>query len=170
MGPGFFFLLFFGAIFIYLLVLIRNFIVKERASKARLNAQFTLLNSDLEKIKENVNRKRKKDDTFSAPKPPAPALYPPEKNAVIKEVRQGKQVPEDYDFAIHLYDGAEQFLGKELYQGFESRVAAIPGIESCLQDGNNIFLIQGSGYSEDILTELFWREFLHAAELNHLRK
>jgi hypothetical protein len=170
MGPGFFFLLFFGAIFIYLLVLVRNFIVKERASKARLNAQFTLLNSDLEKIKENIDRKKTKETDLHHAKSQPVTLYPPEKDRVIKKVVQEPKEVENYNFAIHLHEHAEQFLGPELFQGFENRVASIPGVENCTLQDSHIFLIQAANHTQELLTELFWREFLHAAELAHLQK
>jgi len=96
--------------------------------------------------------------------------YPPSKEIVIEEVVHGELVPQDWDYAIHLHEATEQYLGTELFISLEKRVASIPGIDSCLHKDREVFLISSKNYPSEILTELFWREFLHAAEIAHILK
>lgn len=163
------FILFFGAIFLYLFILVRNFVVKERASNARLNANITLLNSDIEQLARN---QEKKQEDSEAP-PPSQSVptwsYPPEKEEVITTIRAGDEVEAGYDFAIHLHEKAEDYLGDSLFSSLEQRVSSIPGIDKCEHHVKDIFLFSTNNYTADILSELFWREFLHVAEIAHLQ-
>ncbi len=154
-------------VLLYIVVLIRNFQAKERASNERLDNQLAILNAGItEMAQENGT-------THTMPfTPDIQKLwgYPPEKEKIIQKVVHDEQENKDWNCAIHIHEAAEQYLGTELFLSLENRVATLPGIENCLHQDQEVFLIGSDMYTPEILTELFWREFMHAAEIAHLQQ
>ena len=162
-----FFLFLLLGIFFYFLFKIRTFIVRDRASSAELEASLTMLHLEMQK---------------QHGQPPAtqtePSLadikkrwgYPPEKSTVIADVRSGDEAPGDWDFAIRLHAEAEIYLGVGLFKSLEKRVATLPGIDKCLFKEKALLLLRSSTFTEEIVLELFWREFLHAAEVAQVQE
>ncbi len=162
-------ILVFGGVALYLIILVKNYQAKERASNDRLDTRLTLLSSGFEKLAKENTSENTTSDNVDIPNIKELWGYPPPKETVIEAVVHGEQVPQDWDFAIHLHEAAEQYLGTDLFVSLETRVASIPGVDSCLHEDREIFLISSRNYQPDIMTELFWREFLHAAEIAHIQ-
>ncbi len=162
-------ILVFGGVALYLIILVRNYQAKERASNDRLDTNLTLLSSGFEKLAKENTSGNTTSDKVDIPNIKELWGYPPPKEIVIEEVVHGEQVPQDWDFAIHLHEAAEQYLGAELFVSLENRVASIPGVDSCHHEDREVFLIASKIYQPDIMTEMFWREFLHAAEIAHIQ-
>jgi len=95
--------------------------------------------------------------------------YPPKKSTVIVGVSAGDEAPENWNFAIRLHVEAESYLGAGLYKSLEKRVATLPGIDKCLFREKELLLLRSSAFTEEIVVELFWREFLHAAEVAQIQ-
>ncbi len=162
-------ILVFGGAALYLIILVRNYQAKERASNDRLDTHLTLLSSGFEKLAKENTSEITPSDKIDIANIKELWGYPPPKEIVIEEVVHGEQVPQDWDFAIHLHEASEQYLGIELFVSLENRVASIPGVDRCLHEDREVFLISSKNYQPDIMAELFWREFLHAAEIAHIQ-
>ncbi len=168
------YLLFFGAlffgVFLYFLIQIRNFIAKERASENRIIANLEMLNLDAESLaKKNTgevgkNEQSQSNDLYKS------WGYPPEKEQIVKQIIPVEQVEDDWDYVIQIHERAEQYLGLDQFMGLEGRVVSIPGVEKCQYRERGEFLILSKSYSPEILLELFWKEFLHAAEIVSIKK
>lgn len=157
------------AVVLYLFILVRNFQAKERASIERIDAHLSLLNSGIDTVTQEKGGDAEKSSPITL-KIKNLWGYPPNKDIVIQEIILDEQVPKGWDIAIHIHEDAEQYLGSELFINLANRVAFIPGIEGCQHDDREIFLISSTGYTPDILAELFWSEFLHAAEIARIIK
>lgn len=162
-----FFLFLFLGIFFYFLFKVRTFIARERAGSAELEANLTMLHLEMQK----QHQKKQAAET----EPPTGDIqqrwgYPPEKGRVIAVVNAGGEAPEGWDFAIRLHPEAENYLGAGLYKSLEKRVATLPGVDKCLLKEKELLLLRSSTFSEEIVVDLFWREFLHAAEVAQARE
>ncbi len=159
------FLLIFGSVVLYLVVVVRNFQAKERASNNRLDAHLTMLSSGIE----DLSPEEENNVPFSSQPLDIDIKklwgYPPPRKTVLGEVLDGDSASEGWDLAIHIHEAAEHYLGEELFLSLEKRVASLPGVEQCLHEDRDVFLISCKSYPNEILVELFWREFLHVAEI-----
>lgn len=162
----FVFIIIFFVIFLYFLIQLRNFVVKERDSESRILTQLSALSSEIKEKNGDDSETSDNSAFFDTTKSWG---YPPEKQHVIKDVLHGEKAVKGWDYAIHIHAGTEQYLGTALFKSMEKRIASIPGIDKCLQKDKQLFLISSQTYSAEILIELFWREFLHAAEIAHIK-
>lgn len=89
--------------------------------------------------------------------------YPPPRDQVLEAIEAGDAIAEGWDYAIHVHEGAEAYLGAPLSYGLEERFATIPGVEACLQEDREVFLVKAASLDAEALRASIWREFLAAA-------
>ncbi|HKJ65615.1 MAG TPA: hypothetical protein VJ969_09445 [Desulfopila sp.] len=158
-----FFLFLLAGVFVYFLVKIRTFIVRDRASSAELEANLTLLHLEMQKQEKEETQAEKSEVSHQGSTPKWD--YPPEKDLVIARVSAGDEAPEGWELAILLHAQAEEYLGTGLYKSLEKRVATLPGIDKCLFKERELLLLRSSSFGQEMVVDLFWREFLHVAEV-----
>lgn len=91
--------------------------------------------------------------------------YPPERDLVLEHIVPGDQVGRDRDYAIHIHEGAEQYLGPALFAGLEGEFASIPGVDECRHEDREVFLVRTKSLSADALRDLCWSRFMRAARM-----
>jgi len=89
---------------------------------------------------------------------------PPEQEQVLEEILSGDEVAEGWDFAVHIHEGAEQYLGSEAFLGLEGRFEAVPGVEACRHEDREVFLVKTERLDAESILQAFWKAFLEAAQ------
>lgn len=163
------FLALFAGIVLCFVILLRKFVHKERAGMDRLEANLAMLNLDFDKLAMkkagNLTQDKEQEPTSSDS-----WEYPPEKEKTIAYIDGGERAPGSWDYAISFGNGAEEYLGAGLFKGLEKRISSLPGVDNCLLKDGKDFLVRSQTFTEEILIELIWREYLHAAELAHMKR
>jgi hypothetical protein len=146
---------------------------RERAIQAQRDAHFNMLVKGIDKL-------AKRDPTVISEPTAHPVAseqqelfadireywgYPPKRDQVLEEIFSGDQVGGDWDYAVHIHEGAEQYLGSELFLGLEKRFASVPGVDKCKHEDREVFLIRAKTLSVDALRSGCWTQFLQAAEM-----
>jgi hypothetical protein len=91
--------------------------------------------------------------------------FPPRQEDVFEEIISGEQVVGGWDYAVHIHEGAEQYLGSAQFNSLKDRFASIPGVDECCQEDREVFLVRTRRLSADDIQRLFWKQFLSAAEV-----
>jgi hypothetical protein len=84
---------------------------------------------------------------------------------VLEEIYSGEQVAGGWDYAVHIHDAAEQYLGTNQFLGLEKRFASVQGVDACKHEDREVFLIRTRYLDKGGLRDALWREFLEAALL-----
>ena len=87
------------------------------------------------------------------------AGYPPKKPEWHFSVSRG---PAGWDYYFSMYEGAESYIGTEIFDGLTKRFAKIPGVSKVLQEDRELYLIRSSLKPEELEARL-WAAFLAAA-------
>ena len=90
--------------------------------------------------------------------------FPPPKNKVLEEIRVADDLYSEWDYIVHIHEGAEQYLGTLYFLSLVERFNKIPGVEACKHQDREIFLIRTQKLSITNLEEIIWQEFLATAE------
>jgi len=90
--------------------------------------------------------------------------YPPKKDDVLEAILPGDEVGGGWDYAVHIHEGAEQYLGSEQFLTLEGRFASVPGVDECKHEDREVFLIRAKALTADELSEACWTQFMNTAE------
>lgn len=147
------------------LLLMRQKRKKERAIQARRDEFLGWLGNRIEEAAK-IN-----PDIVEEPEPVATLAIrelgglPPRQDDVFEEIISGEQVVGGWDYAVHIHEGAEQYLGSTLFNSLEERFASVPGVDECLREDREVFLVRTGRLSADDIRKKFWEQFLSAAEV-----
>ncbi len=159
--------IFFGVCFVIIFVSlkIQSRRKREKIRQANLDVHMQMLNKGIERISQNNS------DLVSGLEvhPPLKSMrdlwgFPPSQNTVIEEIRVADDVHSDWDYIVHIHEGAEQYLGTFHFLSLEERFNKIQGIEACKHEDREIFLIRTKKIPIDYLQVTIWQEFLATAE------
>jgi len=89
--------------------------------------------------------------------------YPPQRDQWFEEILPRNITGSDWDFAIHIHEGAEQYLGSEQFFGLENKFACVPGVDECKQEDREVFLIKTSVHDQKSVIDALWEVFLKSA-------
>jgi hypothetical protein len=89
--------------------------------------------------------------------------YPPKAELVLEEIVPCDQVV-GWDFAIHVHEGAEQYLGSAQFLSLVERFKAITGVDDCKHEDREVFLVRTKSLDADTLRESCWQQFMEAAK------
>lgn len=87
--------------------------------------------------------------------------YSPKPEQVVEEVLPYGQA--GWDFAIHIHEGAEQYLGSAQFSSLVERFKTISGVEDCTHEDRELFLVRAKALTADKLREACWAQFMQAA-------
>ena len=68
-----------------------------------------------------------------------------------------------WTYRLGLFEGAEQYLGTEIFMALPKKFAEIPGVKKVLQDDREWYLIQSEGLTKDQIRKALWSKFVEAA-------
>jgi hypothetical protein len=90
--------------------------------------------------------------------------YPPNREQVLEEILSGDQVGGGWDFAVHVHEGAEQYLGSAQFSSLAERFTSISGVDECKHEDREVFLVRTKSLDVDTLREACWKQFMEAAK------
>jgi len=90
--------------------------------------------------------------------------YPPKEQQVLEEVLPAEHTEVDWDYVVHIHEGAEQYLGAEVFASLQKLFAGIPGVDECRHEDREVFLIRTKVLSVEELRQACWQQFLRAAK------
>lgn len=93
--------------------------------------------------------------------------FPPDKDTVLEEISVADEGYFDWDYIIHIHEGAEQYLGTFHFQSLEKRFSKIHGIDACKQEDREFFLVRTERLSVESLRKAIWDVFLTTAKISH---
>jgi hypothetical protein len=94
--------------------------------------------------------------------------FPPKECEVLEGIYSLKKVGGPWDYAVHIHEASEQYLGSEEFHSLEKRFGSVPGVDECVQDDREVFLIKTKALNVSSLRKAIWQKFLEAATPNNV--
>lgn len=166
-------IIFFGVCLpiIFVLFIIQSRQKREKIRQANLGAHMQMLNEGVAKLS------KQNPDLISDSEvhPPLKSIrdlwgFPPPQDTVFEEIRVADGVHADWDYIVHVHEGAEQYLGTLHFLSLEERFKKVQGIEACKHEDRELFLIRTENFSVKYLQEAIWQEFLATAKASYDEK
>jgi hypothetical protein len=165
--------LFFGACFLLMVVFMKIHLRRKRDKirPANLDAHMQILNEGIERVAQE-NPALVGD---SGALPPMHAMrdqwgFPPPQYEVIEEIAVADDGHSNWDYIVHIHEGAEPYLGTKHFLTLEERFSKIRYVDACQHEDREIFLIRSRNVSIGELREAIWQAFLAAAETSYDKK
>lgn len=96
--------------------------------------------------------------------------YPPKREQVLEEILSGNEAGDGWDYAVHIHEGAEQYLGADQFSRLQQRFASVAGVDQCQHEDREVFLIRTKTLNADGLKAACWKQFLEAAKIAFEKK
>jgi len=93
--------------------------------------------------------------------------FPPKQSDVLEGIYSLKKVGGPWDYAVHIHEASEQYLGSEQFHSLEKRFGSVPGVDECVQDDREVFLIKTKALNVSSLRTAIWQKLLEAATPNN---
>jgi hypothetical protein len=89
--------------------------------------------------------------------------YPPQRDQWFEEILTRDEIGGEWDYAIHVHEAAEQYLGSEEFFRLRERFASVPGVDECIHEDREVFLVRTQSLDAQDILDAFWSQFLKAA-------
>lgn len=87
--------------------------------------------------------------------------YPPKQNDIFEEINSNDS--NEGNYIVHIHEATEQYLGANIFKRLPKRFSLAHGIEKCIQEDRDVFIIETKTLNAQALRESLWTTFLEAA-------
>jgi hypothetical protein len=81
--------------------------------------------------------------------------YPPKQEQVLEDILSRNEINGDWDYAVHIHEGSEQYLGSQQFDSLLKRFASVPGVDACMQEDREVFLVKTKTLDTENLRKSF---------------